>query len=88
MNTARRIMLTSLDRDAEFRADEAAQMYVARAGMNPLALYSVFQKMAALGSGSPSACRAVQDASDRSTRGWIEIDKRGYGALAVYTTRE
>ena len=35
------IMLTSLDRKAEYRADEGAEYYLARAGMNPLALYSV-----------------------------------------------
>ena len=43
------IMLTALDRDAEFRADEASEVYLARSGMNPIALYSVLQKMVALG---------------------------------------
>src|SRR5690606_9876624 len=32
------VMLTRLDREAEFRADEAAEIYLARAGGNPLAL--------------------------------------------------
>ena len=57
------IMLTSLDREAEFRADKAAEIYLARSGMNPLALYAVLQKMAALGSESASLAAAVQDAS-------------------------
>ena len=64
-------MLTSLDRDAEYRADEAAQMYVARAGMNPLALYSVLQKMAALGSESPALVDCTRPIR-RSMPGWIE----------------
>ena len=46
------IMLTSLDREAEYLADQAAGIYVARSGMNPLALYAVLQKMAALGTQS------------------------------------
>lgn len=46
------IMLTGLDRDAEYRADEAAGIYLARAGFDPLALYSVLQKMTALGTRS------------------------------------
>ncbi|UHQ19447.1 M48 family metalloprotease [Lysobacter sp. KIS68-7] len=46
------IMLTSLDRDAEYRADQAAEVYLARSGYDPLALYAVLQKMTALGSQS------------------------------------
>jgi len=46
------VMLTSLDRGAEYRSDEAAEVYLARSGYNPLALYAVLQKMTAL-SGSP-----------------------------------
>lgn len=43
------VMMSSLDRDAEFRADEAAGVYLARAGFDPLAFYAVLQKMASLG---------------------------------------
>jgi predicted Zn-dependent protease len=81
------IMLTALDREAEYRADEAAEIYVARAGMNPLALYAVLQKMTALGSKSPSLAQlykthpALDDRMDR-------IDQRGYRALEAYTSRE
>jgi hypothetical protein len=81
------IMLTSLDRGAEYRADEAAQVYLARAGMNPLALYSVLQKMAALGSDSSSLAQLYKThppLDDRMDR----IDQRGYGDLKAYTTRE
>jgi predicted Zn-dependent protease len=47
------VMLTQLDRDAEYRSDEAAQVYLARSGYDPLALYAVLQKMTALGNGAP-----------------------------------
>ena len=43
------VLLSSLDREAEYRADRAAGVYLARAGLDPLAFYSVLQKMAALG---------------------------------------
>lgn len=43
------ILLSSLDRDTEFMADQAAGIYLQRAGFDPLAFYSVLQKMAALG---------------------------------------
>ncbi|MGY1425255.1 M48 family metalloprotease [Lysobacter sp. A289] len=43
------VLMSSLDRDAEYRADEAAGIYLARAGFDPLAFYSILQKMAALG---------------------------------------
>jgi hypothetical protein len=81
------IVLTSLDRDAEFRADEAAQVYLARAGTNPLALYSVFQKMTALGSASPSLADLYKTHPSLDAR-MDRIDKRGYGKLEMYTTRE
>ncbi|KGQ20705.1 Peptidase M48 [Lysobacter dokdonensis DS-58] len=46
------IMATSLDRGAEYNADHAAVVYLARAGYDPLALYAVLQKMMAAGSSS------------------------------------
>ena len=71
-------MMTSLDREAEYRADQGAEVYLARAGMNPLALYSLLQKLTALGSESaslaqlykthPPARRAGR--SHRPTRFW------------------
>lgn len=81
------IMLTALDREAEYRSDEAAEIYLARAGMNPLALYAVLQKMTAVGNKSASLAQlykthpALDDRMDR-------IDKRGYNALKAYTVRE
>jgi hypothetical protein len=81
------IMLTSLDRDAEYRADEAAEVYLARAGMNPLALYAVLQKLTALGSESASLAQLYKTHPPLDAR-IDSIDRRGYGVLETYTTRE
>jgi predicted Zn-dependent protease len=81
------IMLTSLDREAEYRADEAAEVYLARAGMNPLALYAVLQKLTALGSESASLAQLYKTHPPLDAR-IDSIDQRGYGVLETYTTRE
>jgi len=81
------IVLTSLDRQAEFRADKAAEIYVARAGMNPMALYAVLQKMMALGSASPSLASLYKTHPPLDAR-LDRIDERGYGALKEFTSRE
>ncbi|QSX77230.1 M48 family metalloprotease [Agrilutibacter solisilvae] len=44
------VLMQRLDQDVEYRSDEAAEIYLARAGYDPLALYMVLQKMAARGS--------------------------------------
>jgi predicted Zn-dependent protease len=80
-------MLASLDRQAEFRADKASETYLARSGMNPMALYAVLQKMAALGAdsaGLAALCKTLPPLDARMDR----IDERGYGALKAYTSRE
>jgi predicted Zn-dependent protease len=46
------ILFTSLDRSAEYRADEIAEVYLVRAGMDPLALYAILQNMLAVGDAS------------------------------------
>lgn len=43
------VLLTGRDRKAEYRADHAAGVYLERAGFDPLAFYSVLQKMASFG---------------------------------------
>src|SRR3546814_20841514 len=45
-------LLTGLDRDAEYRSDQDAEVYLVRSGFNPLALYAVLQKMTAFGTKS------------------------------------
>ncbi|MGH8135041.1 MAG: M48 family metalloprotease [Steroidobacteraceae bacterium] len=81
------ILLTSLDRQAEYRADKAAEIYLARSGMNPLAMYSVLQKMASLGTQSASLAALYKTHPPLDAR-MDRIDERGYGALKPYTTRE
>ena len=81
------IMLTALDRDAEFRADEASEIYLARSGMNPIALYSVLQKMVALGEKSASLAALYKTHPPLDAR-LDRIDKRGYAGLAAYTSRQ
>jgi len=81
------IMLTSLDRKAEFRADEGAEYYLARSGMNPLALYSVLQKLTALGTDSAALAQLYKTHPSFDAR-IDHIDERGFGALEPYTLRE
>jgi predicted Zn-dependent protease len=81
------IMLTSLDREAEYRSDEAAEIYLARAGMNPLALYAVLQKLTALGSESASLAQLYKTHPPLAGR-LDRIDQRGFGALEPYTMRD
>jgi beta-barrel assembly-enhancing protease len=81
------IMLTALDREAEYRSDEAAEFYLARAGMNPLALYAVLQKLAALGSESARLAQLYKTHPPLDAR-LDRIDQRGYDVLETYTTRE
>lgn len=81
------ILLTSLDRDAEFRSDKAAEIYLARSGTNPMALYSVLQKMLALGEKSASLAQLYKTHPPLDAR-LDRIDERGYEKLAAYITRE
>jgi predicted Zn-dependent protease len=80
------ILLTALDRDAEFRADKAAEIYLARSGMNPVSLYSVLQKMTALGEQSASLAQLYKTHPPLHER-LNRIDERGYRGLEAYTTR-
>ena len=80
------IMLTSLDRAAEFRADQAAGIYLARAGSNPLVFYAVLQKMTALGSSSPRLTQLYKTHPSLDKR-LDALDKQGYGGLEPYLDR-
>jgi Zn-dependent protease with chaperone function len=82
------VMLTALDREAEYRSDEAAEIYLARSGMNPLALYAVLQKMIALGTESASLAQLHKTHPPLDSR-MDRIDARGDGGpLPPYTARE
>jgi len=81
------VMLSTLDRDAEFRSDEAAEIYLARAGMNPLALYAVLQKMAALGVKSAGLVQLAKTHPAFDAR-LDRIDRRGHAGLEAYLARD
>ena len=81
------ILMTSLDREAEFRSDEAAEVYLARAGMNPLALYAVLQKLTALGNESASLAQLYKTHPPMDAR-IDRIDQRGLGGLEQYSQRD
>lgn len=81
------VMLTSLDRGAEYRSDEASQVYLARSGYNPMALYSVLQKMTALGGRSTQMAQLFKTHPSLGDR-LDQIDRRGYGALEPYLVRQ
>ena len=72
------IMLTSLDRSAEYRADQAAQVYLVRSGYDPLALYAVLQKMTALGSQSGNLAALYKTPPPLSDR-LDHLDRSGAG---------
>jgi Zn-dependent protease with chaperone function len=81
------IMLTGLDRGAEYRSDEGAQVYLARSGMNPLAMYALLQKMTAMGSGSAGLAQLYRTHPPLDER-LDRIDGRASGALQAYTSRD
>ena len=81
------VMASSLDREAEYRADEAAEIYLARAGFNPLALYAVLQKMTALGTASGNLAQLYKTHPPLDER-MDRIDRRGYASLEKYTQRK
>jgi predicted Zn-dependent protease len=81
------VMLTSLDREAEYRADEATELYLARSGLHPVALHAVLQKMTALGNDSAGLAQLLKTHPPLDAR-LDRIDQRGYGALEAYVTRD
>ena len=81
------VMLTSLDRGAEYRSDEAAEIYLARSGYNPLGLYAVLQKMTALGTQSASLAQLYKTHPPLDER-LDRIDRRGFAGLEPYMQRQ
>jgi Zn-dependent protease with chaperone function len=81
------VMLATLDREAEYRSDKAAEIYVARAGMNPMTLYSVLQKMTALGNQSAGLAQLYKTHPALDAR-LDRIDKRNYEGLKAYLARD
>lgn len=81
------IMLSGLDRDAEYRSDEGAQVYLARSGMNPLAFYALLQKMTAMGGASGGLVQLYKTHPPLDER-MDRIDRRASGPLQAYTQRD
>ena len=80
------MLMTKLDREAEYRADTYSQLVLARAGMNPMSLYAVLQKMGAVGGAGGGLAQLYSThptLGDRLDR----IDQRGYGELEPYLSR-
>lgn len=80
------VMLTSLDRSAEYRSDEASGYYLARSGFNPLSLYAVLQKMTSLGTQSASLAQLYKTHPPLDER-LEHLDRNGYAGLESYTNR-
>jgi Zn-dependent protease with chaperone function len=80
------ILMTGLDRGAEFRADQAAGIYTARAGGNPMAFLAVLQKMAAFGTQSPKMASLYKTHPPLDER-MNAVEKQDNAALAAYLTR-
>ncbi|MDE2408052.1 MAG: M48 family metalloprotease [Xanthomonadaceae bacterium] len=80
------ILMTGLDRGAEFRADHAAGIYVARAGGNPLSFLAVLQKMAAFGTQSPKMASLYKTHPPLDER-MNAVEKQDNATLAAYLNR-
>lgn len=80
-------LLSGLDRDAEFRSDQAAEVYLVRSGFNPLALYAVLQKMTAFGTQSTSLAQLYRTHPPLDDR-LDHMDRGGVPGLERYDERE
>ena len=81
-----KVLLTSLDREAEFRADQASAVYLARSGFNPLSLYAVLQKMTAFGTQSASLAQLYRTHPPLDER-LDRIDNGQIPGMAAYANR-
>jgi hypothetical protein len=81
-----RVLLTSLDREAEFRADQSSEVYLARSGFDPLSLYAVLQKMTAFGTKSAALAQLYKTHPPLDQR-LDRIDSVANPGLAAYANR-
>jgi Zn-dependent protease with chaperone function len=81
-----KVLLTSLDREAEFRADQSSEVYLARSGFNPLSLYAVLQKMTAFGTKSAALAQLYRTHPPLDQR-LDRIDSVANPGLAAYAGR-
>jgi hypothetical protein len=80
------ILLTSFDKDVEYRSDGASLIYIARAGYNPLAMYAVLQKLAAV---DPKTNRLsdLYATHPTATARLDKLDEKGLAAVEQYADR-
>ena len=81
-----KVLLASLDREAEFRADQSSEVYLARSGFNPLSLYAVLQKMTAFGTQSAALAQLYKTHPPLDQR-LDRIDSVANPGLAAYADR-
>ncbi|MEO7478296.1 MAG: M48 family metalloprotease [Lysobacteraceae bacterium] len=80
------IFLTTFDKSVEYRSDAASQIYIARAGYNPMAMYAVLQKLAAV-SGSSGRLADLYKTHPSATDRLDALDKNGFADIAQYADR-
>ncbi len=80
------VLLTVFDRDVEYRSDGASLIYAARAGYNPLAMYAVLQKLAAV---DPKTNRLsdLYATHPTATARLDKLDEKGLAGVEAYTDR-
>ncbi len=81
------LVLTHFDQAVEYRADDAAEVYLVRAGYNPLAMYAVLQKLAGVSTSSKRLSTLTKSHPSASAR-LDNLDKQGLTAMATYTDRK
>ena len=80
------IFLTTFDKDVEYRSDSASLIYTARAGYNPLAMYAVLQKLAAV-SDSSGRLADLYKTHPSATARLDRLDQKGMASVEQYVDR-
>jgi hypothetical protein len=80
------IFLTKFDRDVEYRSDSGSLIYVSRAGYNPLAMYAVLQKLAAV-SDSTGRMADLYKTHPSATERLDRLDQKGLANVEQFADR-
>ncbi len=80
------LVLTHFDKSVEYRSDEAAEIYLLRAGYNPLAIYAVLQKLASVSPASGRLATLSKTHPSPSAR-MDSLDHVDMTAMQAYTSR-
>ncbi|MBS0574912.1 MAG: M48 family metalloprotease [Proteobacteria bacterium] len=78
-------ILTTFDKDVEYRSDVASMIYTARAGYNPLAMYAVLQKIEA--AADPGRTSNLFSTHPNPEQRLDNLDKKGLAAVQPYVDR-